>query len=145
MRNRWWPRLLLLAVLLVGGQVALTLMDFDPDPVGWGLLVVVATVVVWLAQDTLDAGEADWHDGRAERAAPATEEQTVHGRVVAGHLASRDPGPALRDRLVELARSRDPALTDPELLRLSTEPPRRLSPAEIDHYLTRIEALRDHD
>ena len=145
MRNRWWPRLLLLAVLLVGGQVALTVMDFDPDPAGWGLLVVVATVVVWLAQDTLDAGQADWGDDAVDRAGPVTEEQTAHGRVLAGHLASRDPGPALRDRLVALARSRDPALTDPDLRRLSTEPPRRLSPAEIDHYLTRIEASRDRD
>jgi hypothetical protein len=145
MRNRWWPRLLLLAVLLVGGQVVLTVMDFDPDPVGWGLLVIVATVVVWLALDTLDAGEAEWDDGRGEQAAPATEEQTAHGRVLSSHLASRDPGPALRDRLVDLARSRDPELTDPDLRRLSTEPPRRLSPAEIDHYLTRIEALRDRD
>lgn len=145
MRTRWWPRLLLLAVMLVGGQVVLTLMDFDPDPVGWGLLVVVATVVVWLALDTLDAGEAVWDDGAVGRSGPVVEEQTVHGRVVAAHLASREPGPALRDRLVALARSRDPELTDPDLLRLSTERPRRLSPAEIDHYLTRIEALRDRD
>lgn len=145
MRSAWWPRLVVLAGVLVGGQVLLTLMDFGPDPWGWGLLVVAAAVVLWLARDAVDADQAEWYDGAATSTGPTTEEQSAQGRVLASHLASRDPGPALRDRLVALARSRDPDLTDPDLRRLGTETPRRLSPAEIDHYLTRIEAQRDRD
>jgi len=59
------------------------------------------------------------------------------------HLDTRDPGPALRDRLVALARSRDPDLADPVLRDLAQQPARRLTPDDIDRYLTRIEALRD--
>ena len=74
---------------------------------------------------------------------PDDGEESSYSRILQGHLDSRDPGPALRDRLVALARTRDPGLTDPDLRDLAQGPVRRLSPEEIDHYLTRIEALRD--
>ena len=66
--------------------------------------------------------------------------------MLTNHLAARDPGPALRNLLVDLARGRDPALLDdPELRALVEQPARRLSAADIDRYLTRIEEPRDHE
>lgn len=143
MIRRWGPRLGLVAVLVVGGQLALTAIDFDPDPLGWALLVLAGCAAGWLVQDTLNAGEAVWSSGLPPYVDPDAHEQTAHSRVLDGHLDAAEPGPALRDRLVALALARDPALTDPDLRALRDAPPRRLTPTEIDHLLTRIEASRD--
>jgi hypothetical protein len=74
--------------------------------------------------------------------------------LMEGHLTARTPDAALRDRLAVLAdlvlRQRhgvgreDPAaveLMGPELTRVLGGPPARLSRAEIDRILSRIEGL----
>ena len=97
--------------------------------------------MVWLLLDANDARAADWGDGRPPQVRPdAGEDSRTPGSCTATSTPA-SPGPALRDRLVALARTRDPELRDPDLRDLAQLPVRRLSPAEIDRYLTRIEAL----
>lgn len=140
--GRWLARLAAAVVLGAAGFGLLVLMDFGPRPLGWALLSLLGCALAWLVLDTLDAERPRWlptlppAEDRVEEAAPDQ-------RVVANHLSASEPGPALRDRLVALARSRDPDLTDPELAALAAAPPRRLTAAEIDHYISRIEELRD--
>ena len=139
----WRARAAILALVVVVGQVVLSLMDFGPRLLGWTLLATVVASLLWLVLDATGTRAARWDSSLPPFARPDSGETTAHSRVLDGHLDSRDPGPALRDRLVALARSRDPDLTDPELRDLAQLPVRRLSPDEIDHYLTRIEALRE--
>ena len=68
----------------------------------------------------------------------------MHHRVLTNHLAARAPGPALRHLLLDLARGRDPDLSDPELRALADDSPGRLTAVDIDRYLTRIEEPREH-
>jgi hypothetical protein len=140
--SRWAARVAAAVALAVGGFGLLVLMDFGPRPVGWSLLVLLGCALLWLVLDTVDAERPRWLP-TLPPAADRVEESAPDQRIVAGHLSATDPGPALRDRLVALARSRDPDLADPELAALAAAPPRRLTPAEIDHYITRIEELRD--
>lgn len=142
MTGRWTGRLLGAAALAAAGFGVLVLMDFGPRPVGWALLSAVGCALAWLVLDTVDAERPRWLP-TLPPAADRVEESAPDQRVVDSHLVATEPGPALRDRLVALARARDPGLADPELAALAASPPRRLSPAEIDHYLTRIEELRD--
>lgn len=141
--DRWWPRLALLLLVLVVAQVTTSLMDFEPRPVLLALLVTLAVAALWLLVDALDAGQARWRE-RGERPGVPRPEPAAYARLVADHLAADSPGPALRERLLALARARDPDLRDDDLRRLRDAPPERLTLREIDHYLTRIEDLRDH-
>lgn len=143
MTRQWLARLGGAVLIAVIGWVATTWLDFDPRPGGWFLLVLLACAIAWLLIDTTDTGRAEWAPGLPP-AEDRFEETTADHRVLDNHLAADHPGPALRDRLVALARSRDPALEDPLLRELATSPPRKLRPAEIDQVLTRIEELREH-
>ena len=140
----WVTRLVGAAVLAVAGYGVLVLMDFGPRPFGWGLLTVVGCAVAWLVLDTLDAERPQWLPTLPPQG-DRVEETTADDRLVDDHVSASAPGPALRDRLVALAFARDPDLADAELAALASEVPRRLSPADIDRYLTRIEELRDRD
>ena len=137
----WGRRALLLGGIVVVGQVALTALDFGPRLGWWALLMTCVAAMVWLLLDANDARAADWGDGRPPQVRPDAGEDSAYTRLVHGHLDAGEPGPALRDRLVALARTRDPELRDPDLRELAQLPVRLLSPAEIDRYLTRIEAL----
>ncbi len=139
----WWARAVLLALVVVVGQVVLTLLDFGPRLLGWALLATAVAALLWLLLDAAGTQAAGWDSGLPPFVRPDPGEATTYSRVLDSHLDSRDPGPALRDRLVALARSRDPDLADPVLRDLAQQPARRLTPDDIDRYLTRIEALRD--
>ena len=141
----WLPRVGVLVLMVVIGQVAFTLLDFDPRLRDWSLMACAIVALLWLAFDVTASGVADWDDPLAPYARPDAADESVHHRVVSGHLSARDPGPALRHLLLDLARGRDPELRDPELRALADQPTRRLSPTDIDHYLTRIEEPRDHE
>jgi hypothetical protein len=138
---RWRLRLVSLLLCLAVALVLLTLMDFEPRLLQTSLLVTVVFAVGWLVVDTLDAGRADW--GAPAEALPGTvgTDRTLatYTRVIGDQLVAGTPGPALRDRLVALARDRDPTLADPVLRALAEAPPHRMPPAEIDDVLRRIE------
>lgn len=137
----WGRRGLILAGIIIVGQVALSALDFGPRLGWWALLMTCVAAMVWLLLDANDASPADWRDGRPPLVRSDEGEDSAYTRLVHGHLDATEPGPALRDRLLALARTRDPDLRDDELRDLAQQPVRRLSRAEIDRYLTRIEAL----
>ena len=141
----WGSRLGTLVLVVLGGQVAFTALDFDPRLRDWALMATAGVVLLWLAFDALGVEDAPWDDPLAAYARPDAADDSVHHRVLTNHLAARDPGPALRTLLVDLARGRDPDLRDPELRALAASPARRLSATDIDRYLTRIETPRDHE
>ncbi len=88
---------------------------------------------MWLLLDADETRPADWIDSRPPLVRPDAGEETSTARILASHPSPASRGPALRDRLVALARTRDPALTDPDLRDLAHQPVRRLSADEIDH------------
>ncbi len=141
----WARRAGMLVLVAFGGQVALTFLDFDPDPVRWALMATTGVTLLWLVLDVLGIGSAPWDDPLAPYVRPDAADDSVQHRVVSSHLAARDPGPALHRLLVGLARARDPDLRDPQLRALAEEAPRRLTATDIDRYLTRIEQPHDHD
>ena len=138
-----WRGRLVGAVLGTGVGYGITvLLDFGPRPLGWTLLSLLAFALAWLVLDTTDADRAQWYPTLPRRG-DRVEESTPDQRLLESHAAADRPSGGLRDRLVSLARTRDPSLSDPVLAELAASEPRRLAPTEIDHYLTRIEALRD--
>lgn len=141
----WVPRVGALVLVVLVGQVVFTALDFDPQLRDWALMATSGVVLLWLVLDVVGVGDASWDDPLAPYARPDAADDSVHHRVLTNHLAARDPGPALRNLLVDLARGRDPDLLDPELRALAESPARRLSATDIDRYLTRIEEPRDHE
>ena len=144
MIRRWAPRIGALVLIIVAGQVIFSLVHSEPQLLEWTLTATVVVALIWLASDAFGAAGARWDQPLAPYARPDAAEDSVHHRVLTGHLAVGEPSPALRNLLLQLARGRDPDLTDPQLRALFDDPPRRLSPTDIDHYLTRIEEPRDH-
>ena len=142
--GHWGPRVGALALLVLGGQLVFTALDFDPDLVSWALMATAGVGLLWLVLDAVGVGDASWDDPLAPYVRPDAADDSVHHRVLANHLAARDPGPALRNLLVGLARGRDPDLHDSALRALADERSPRLSATDIDRYLTRIEESRDH-
>jgi hypothetical protein len=154
--RRWWRRaaagVLAFAVL----ELVLLLADAGPDAVRLALLVTTCVGVLGLVLDALSDGGPTW-DVEVER--PSVREGgdprlARYVNLVEAHLAARSEDSALRDRLRTLtdqvlrqryAVSRDDpragALVGPELDAVITGPVRRLSPADIDRCLTRIEEL----
>lgn len=142
MTGAWRGRLALGAVLSALGFAWASLQDMDPDPLGWVLLSTLALSLAALVIDTVDTDRPRW----LPTLPPVSAEGEPYDRdrgLLQSHADAETPSAALRDRLVALARARDPGLSDPELATLAASAPRRLTPTEIDHYLTRIEALRD--
>lgn len=142
MSGRWRGRIALTALVVAGGWLATWAMDFEPRPVLWVLLATLGCAVVWLVLDATDTGAAEWSPPPLpveDRIEPTTPER----RVVDNHLASSHPGPALAERLLALARARDPELADPDLRALADDPHRRLRSEEISRIIARIENLRE--
>ena len=136
------PRRRSSSLVVVVGQVVFTLLDFEPQLLGWALLADRRWgPAVAAPRRCRDPAPRAGTPAAAVRATGRRRGQTSTSRVLDSHLDARDPGPALRDRLVALARSRDPDLTDPVLRDLAQQPARRLTPDDIDRYLTRIEEL----
>ena len=142
MTSSWLRRLAWGAVVSAAGFSFTLVIGMGPRPLGWVLLTLLALSLAWLVLDTVDVERPQWRSGIP--APPPEAHEITHDRqLLDSHRDADTPSPALRDRLVALARARDEALSDPELAALATSSPRRLTPTEIDHYLTRIEALRD--
>ena len=138
--REWRRRLLGGAVLGAIGYVAAVLLAFEPQPLAYVAMVVIVCTVAWLVVDTLDAPAARWVSAMPP-SGDRVDEATSDVRILSSHQQAREPSEALRDRLLALARGRDPDLADALHRELGTV--RRLSPAEIDRILTRIEDVRD--
>jgi len=143
--RRGLVRVGVLAVVAVVGQVVLTVLDFDPDPVRWALVATAAVTLWWLVLDVLSIGAAPWDQPLSPYARPDAADDSVYHRVLTNHLAAREPGPALHRLLLGLARARDPDLLDPELRAFADGPAQPLTATDIDRFLTKIEEPRDHE
>ena len=132
----------LLTALVLGsiGFVAARLLDFEPRPLPYAVTVGLLFSLLWLVVDTAGAPDAQWQRGMPP-APDRVDQPTTDLRVLTSHQQSSVPPDTLRIRLVALARLRDPELADHLAEELATSS--RLSPAEIDRILTRIEDVRD--
>ena len=136
----WRGRLLAGVVIGALGYALAVVLRFDPQPVAYVVMMTVVLTLVWLVLDTVDAPPAEWVS-RLPPPADRAHEATSDLRILSSHVQASSPTSAVHDRLVALARTRDPALA--EALHHEIGPARRLSPAEIDRILTRIEEARD--
>lgn len=136
----WRNRLFLAAFVAALGYVYALLLDFGPRPVPYVVMAAVVLTLVWLVFDTAEAEPARWVPSLPS-AGDRVDEVTSDLRILSSHRQASVPSEAVRDRLVALAQARDPVLAD--TLRKELDPVRRLSPAEIDRILTRIEEVRD--
>lgn len=138
--HHWRTRLLAGAGLGAVGYVAAVLLDFEPRPAAYVVMVTVVLTLVWLVLDTVDAPAPQWQPGLPS-SADRVDQATSDLRILVSHEQADVPSEALRDRLLALARARDPDLA--VMLELELAGARRLSPADINHILMRIEAVRD--
>jgi len=165
--RRWWSRrswssvagAALVAALI---WLLLALLDFEPDPVRLPLLVALLIAVGQLLSDALGTEEPVlrlWAVDVEDPLRPAGQDARLSYlvQVLAQHQVARHPDGRLVECLAELAdrrllqrhgvrRQEDPERTAEllgrDLSRVLTETPgRRLSTAEIDRHLQRIEAL----
>lgn len=155
-RHRWWRRAAAGLVLFVALEVLLRATGTGPEPLRVALLVAMCIGVLGGALDALSDPAPSW-DLQPERPsvrAGGDARLATYAGLIDAHLASRTDDHLLRDRLRVLAdqvldqrhgvRGDDPRAADllgPELTAVLTGPVRRLSPADIDRCLTRIEEL----
>ena len=136
----WRTRVVGGAVLGAIGYVAAVLLDFEPQPAAYVVMSVIVLCLAWLVLDTVDAPAARWSPGLPP-SGDRVDQATSDLRVLASHEQADVPSEALRERLVALARARDPGLAatiEQELGGIQ-----RLTPTDIDRILTRIEDVRD--
>lgn len=136
----WRNRLFIAAVISVVCYGFAVLLRFGPQPVPFLVAMAVILSLVWLVFDIFDEEPTEWLPA-LPRTSDRVDEATADLRILTSHQQASAPSEALRDRLVALARARDPDLAsslDSELAAV-----RRLSPTEIDRILTRIEEARD--
>jgi hypothetical protein len=156
MSSRWVRRAGAGALLFVALEVLLRLAGAGPEPLRVALLVAMCVGVLGLVLDALSDPAPAW-DLEPER--PSVREGSdarlgLYVGLIEAHLAARTDDAALRERLRTLTdqvltqrhgvRRDDPRaaeLLGPELVAVLTGPVRRLSPADIDRCLTRIEEL----
>jgi hypothetical protein len=123
-------------VALAGAGYAVAVwLDMEPQPLPYVVWSAVVLLTAYLVLDTLDAPAAEWQQG--PQPTDRVDEASSDLRVLSSHVQSAQPSDALARRLVALARARDPVLGD--TVRRELADPRRLSPADIDRILTRIE------
>ena len=122
------------------GSSLAVVLRFDPHPLAYVVMMTIVLTLLWLVLDTVDAPPAQWVPPLPPTA-DRVDEPTSDLRILSSHAQASVPSSAVRDRLVALARARDPDLA--VALRRELDPVRRLSPAEIDRILTRIEETRD--
>ncbi|MCW2798249.1 hypothetical protein [Nocardioides sp.] len=154
--QRWWPRVAFAGVLFVALEVLFVQVQFEPDFLRLLLLVALGVALVGLVLDSLPDVAPLWQVRAVRPSTPPGQDHrtSLNLRIIEGHLTGRTPDAALRDRLAALAEQvlrvrhdvgRDEAraveLLGPELYRVLTEPPRRLSRAEIERCVQRIEEL----
>jgi hypothetical protein len=154
--GRWWRRAGAGVLTFVVLEVVLVLADTGPDAVRLALLVATCVGVLGLVLDTLSEGGPSW---TVEVERPSVREGgdprlARYVNLIEAHLTARSADGALRDRLATLtdqvlrqrygvhrADPRGEALVGPDLAAVLDGPVRRLSPADIDRCLTRIEEL----
>lgn len=131
--RRWRGRIIGALLLFAVLEAALSAADYAPDPLRLALLVGLCVAAVGLFRDSLAGGAPLWTAEPVQHVVPEGSDARLaaYVRLVEDHLTSRTPDGALRDRLVALSGRR---LADD-----LAGPPRRLSPAQIDDYLRRIE------
>jgi hypothetical protein len=123
-------------VVLAGAAFAVAVwLDMEPQPLPYVVWSVVVLATAYLVIDTVDVPAAEWEQG--PQPADRVDEASSDLRVLFSHVQSDQPSDAVARRLVALARARDPALA--ETVRRELADTRRLSPADIDRILTRIE------
>jgi hypothetical protein len=140
-RERWRGRLAGGVALAGAGYVVTLLLDMDPRPLPYVVWSVVVLALAFLVLDIVDVPAAEWQQGTPS-SPDRVDEATSDLRVLSSHHQADQPSDALARRLVALARGRDPDLGDAVERELAGT--RRLSPADIDRILTRIEDVRDH-
>jgi hypothetical protein len=155
--SRFWWRWLAVTGLAFGTTwVLMTALDVGVRPGRLLLLVAVVMAVLALANISAVGDGPDWSVDSIQPVSPPGQDTRLgmYTRVISGHLDARQLDPALRDRLADLADRRlhqlhgvglrDPRATDllgAEVAGILTGPPRRLSRAEIDRCVTKIEEL----
>jgi hypothetical protein len=154
--GRWWRRGIAALVTFAIAWVLLAIARTDPDPVRLALLVGTCTAVLGLVLDAMADNGPSW-DVPVER--PSLLEGgdprlAQYVGLLEAHESARVEDRALRDRLGMVVSgvlaqkhglSRDDPraaeLLGPELTQVLEGPPRRLTRAEVDRCLTRIEEL----
>jgi len=130
-RWRWraWLALATYAVL----EIALSLLDFEPDALRLALLVALGVAGAGLLRDSIDHESTPWTPPPVPSIVPPGSDARLaaYVRLIESMQTARTPDGTLRDRLVRLS--------DQQLAEELAGPPRRLSLAEIDDYLRRIE------
>ena len=136
----WRNRLFLFAFISIVSYVFAVLLKLGPQPVPFVVAMAVVLSLLWLVLDIVDEDPTEWVPA-LPHTSDRVDEPTADLRILTSHQQASVPSEAVRDRLVALARSRDPDLASTLHHELATV--RRLSPAEIDRILTRIEEARD--
>jgi hypothetical protein len=136
---RWQGRVAGGVALAGAGYVITILLDMEPQPLPYVVWSVVVLATAYLVIDTVDVPSADWQQGPPPT--DRVDEVSSDLRVLSSHVQSDQPSDALAHRLVALARARDPDLAD--TVRRELAGTGRLSPADIDRILTRIEDVRE--
>ena len=154
--RRWWWRALFGVLLAAVIQTIAVITHTSVDHLRLVLVVAVVVAALGLVVDAAQVESVRWPlaTERGDEQGSPDPRTASYLRILESHLTAREPGTALRDRLGELADQAlelrhdlsraDPtvsALLGPELLRVLTEPPRRLDLAEIDRCVRRIEEL----
>lgn len=157
MRRHWRWRVGLALGVFAGLELGGARLGFDPEPLRLLLVVALAVLLTGVLLDTLPDRRPLWevppphrplvHRGVDERTA-------TYLRLLESSRSARHPDPALRDRLAALAELvlqvryaeawGSPAARSrlgEDLWRMLTGPERRLSAAELDRCLSRIEEL----
>ncbi|PKH38923.1 hypothetical protein SAMN05192575_103406 [Nocardioides alpinus] len=139
--TRTWRNRLLVGVVITAVSYGLAvLLRLGPQPVPFAVAMAVVLSLMWLALDLVEEEPVAWVPAMP-RTSDRVDEATNDLRILTSHQQASSPSEAVRDRLVALARARDVELA--ETLHHELDAVRRLSPAEIDRILTRIEEARD--
>jgi hypothetical protein len=155
--RRRWTRWALLALVAYGASwAAFSALHDDPDPVRLALVVGLLVCAGALMVDSATVVAAAWpvHPAPTTGLGRADPRTATYIRLIEGHLTSREPDAALRDRLrkltdqvlrvrtdLELADPRADEVLGPDLVAVLRGPPRRLRAEEINRCLRRIEEL----
>ncbi len=154
--RRWAGFVLLAAIVYAGLLLATRLLKWEPDPIRLGLVVTLGLSVIWLVLAVLRPAGPSWIvDSVAPTGPPGRDAVfSTYLRLIDSHLTMASPDGVLRDRLAGLADRRlrqhhgfgldDPrahALLGDDLASAFERPPRRMSLAELDRHVTRIEEL----
>jgi hypothetical protein len=152
----WTRRITLSAVLLLLVFVGLSVFSFDPDPAGLLLLGAVVAASLWLVVDAMVDLRPSWTPAAVPTASSSELDirLATYVRMLEDHRTGSTPDSALRDRLARLADARllerlalsrsDPEGRErlgPEVLSVIEGPARRLTVAEVDRAVRRLEEL----